>query len=78
MKYLALFLLTCFLDYGWGLYIAAVSNKQEIRASIYSAIIFVSGMAVTVFTVEDHFAILPGVAGTVLGTYFSVKLHKKS
>ena len=72
MKYLLVFLVVTLLDYGWGAYIKAVSQKRPYQAAVWSAGIYLIGMANTLLAVEDHWMLIPGTLGTLLGTFLAV------
>jgi hypothetical protein len=78
IKYFLFFLLTLALDWSWAAYISAVSDKKVVKAVIFSAFIYLTGVITTLFTIEDHWIILPALLGTIIGTYVSVEFSKKT
>lgn len=71
--YIAAFFLMVVLDYGWAQYIANISDKKALSASIWSVIIYLVGASLVLLVVEDRAIMLPASLGTFVGTYIAVK-----
>lgn len=71
--WLLLFGTTVALDYAWGYYITATASKQAYRAAFASVAIYVLGALLTAAFIDDWWTMIPIMAGTFVGTLWSVK-----
>lgn len=64
------------LDLVWAKYTIAVTDKAALRAGVLSsAIIILSGTAAIGY-VNNHWMLIPAMAGAFCGTYIGVKFDK--
>lgn len=73
MKYLVVLIGATVLDFIWAAYITSVAAKFPIRAACWSALIGLTGGALTLSYVGDPWMLLPMGVGFWLGTYISVR-----
>lgn len=73
LNYLAVFAATIVSDWVWAEYIQSTSQKQPLKASLYSGAVVLIGAYVTMSYLKDPISLIFAVAGGMLGTYLSVR-----
>jgi len=76
LKYFFVFGLVAVVDFIWASYIGHVAKGNAVLSSLFGAAICLLGSVVTIYYVNDHSMIDPGVFGALVGTYLSVKFKK--
>ncbi len=61
------------LDFVWARYTAAVTDKRRLAAALYSGAIVGLGGFSTISYVDNHWMLIPAVAGALFGTYLAVR-----
>lgn len=65
-------------DYVWTVCIAAIVHHHAARAANYSVLIYLCALVSTVLIIEQQIpSILAFIAGSWLGTYWTVKRDEK-
>ena len=72
-KFLLVFFATGVGDMFWTFYIRRTSEGKALQASLFSAVIMLTGGIVIITYVEDKWYLVPAVLGALVGTYFTVK-----
>jgi hypothetical protein len=67
------FLLTTALDFVWAQYTFATTNRQPALAGLYAIGIYGLGGLATIGYTENHWLLLPAIAGCFVGTYAAVR-----
>lgn len=78
IQYILVFFMMMITDYFWGIYIKAVAQHREIKASLFGALIMICGAFTAISYIENHWALVPAVLGGMIGTYISVKYNKSN
>ena len=76
MKYISAFFIMLVVDYAWSVYIRSAAERKAVKASITSAVIFLSSSLLTIEFVEDRWILIPAMLGGIVGTYLSVSRGK--
>lgn len=64
-------------DMCWTMYFIETSNKQAVRAGVWSSLIVLCSSYATVSFVDDKRFITAAIIGSFLGTYVTIKWVKK-
>lgn len=73
MHWAFVFFATAIADLVWADWAQAIQNKNASRASANAGLIILFGAYTTVQFVDNHWLIIPAVAGGALGTWWSVR-----
>jgi len=57
----------------WARYTIALSEKKELFAGFYAAVIQIFSGVLTIQLVDNHYALIPMALGGFIGTYISVR-----
>lgn len=74
MKWALAFALMALVDFVWAKYTHHLVKKEALRASLYAMMIVGFNGLVTIGFTEDHWLLIPTLAGAFVGTYCAVKL----
>lgn len=77
IKIIIIFSIGIINDVVWTLWINFVGEKKPIQSSIVSGIIYLLGAYSFISYVNEPILILPGVIGSMIGTYGCVKYLEK-
>jgi len=72
-KFLLVFIATGVGDMFWTFYIRRTGEGKALQASLFSAIIMITGGIVIITYVENKWYLVPAALGALAGTYFTVK-----
>ena len=70
-----LFLVGCFTDIIWVLYITNVSEKKRAKAATYSVLTGICGFAWLEGMMADKFLVIFWLCGLWIGTYFASSIE---
>ena len=71
--WLAVFVISALADMAWAIYTRHVVLHHAVPAAVWSAIIMLIVGFNTIAYTENHWLIVPAVAGAFVGTYVAVK-----
>jgi hypothetical protein len=77
IAFILVFLAAVVADVCWTMYFVEVGNKHALRAALWSGAIVACGAYSTVEYVSNHWLFLAAVAGSIVGTYGTLKWGKK-
>jgi uncharacterized membrane protein len=78
MQFLVVFVFTFISDAVWTFYISSVSDKKAMMAGIFSALVVLLGLTVTILVVNEPKHMVSAVIGAWSGTYLTMKwLNRK-
>ena len=75
IKFIVVFLLVVTTDFLWAVYIKALGNNNYLKAATFSGLIMCAGGFTAIEYINDHWLLIPAVAGAFVGTYLG-KYHK--
>jgi len=78
MKHILVFFAAMIVDSVWAFYIIATAEKDAIKSTLLSGLIFLTGAFLTLSYVQDKIYLISAVLGGMIGTYLSIKFKNKS
>lgn len=67
------FLVVACADICWAKYIATASSKRPLPAACWAAAIYLAGAFTVVEYTQNHWLIIPALAGSFVGTWIGVR-----
>lgn len=64
-------------DFAWARYIRRVAEGRAARAGWWAMMVYLSGIAMILNVLKDHWLILVAAAATFCGTSIAVQLDKR-
>lgn len=73
MKALAVFACMFLLDFVWGKWTFALTDKRAVLSGVYASILIVLSGGAAIGYVDDPWMLIPAALGAFAGTYAAVK-----
>ena len=67
------FLAMIAVDVAWAHYVMACSDRQALRAALWSGAIVLGGAVTTLALVDSAWNVIPSCLGAIAGTYWTVR-----
>ncbi len=77
LPHMFVFSCTLIVDIFWARYNMASADRRAGAAAIWSALIVLAGTFSTQVWLSNHWVVIDGALGALVGTYYAVKWGKK-